>query len=344
MIRRTASELAELCGAVLEGDGARVIVGPAALGEARPDQVSFVRSARHAREFAATRAGAVLIPLDLAAVRGDLALLRCKDPSRAFSRVVAAFRPQEPKPEPGVHPSAVVEAGARVAQGASVGALCFIGAGAELDAGVVLHAGVCVGAGARIGAGSTLHSGVVLYPGVALGQRCLIHAGTVIGSDGFGFDPSPDGWEKIPHLGWVVVGDDVEVGANCAIDRGRFEATRIGNGVKLDNLVHVAHNVVIEDGALLVAQVGVAGSTRIGARAIIAGQAGVGGHLTIGSGARIGAQSGVGRDVAPGEEQFGTPARDKDEALRVWALSARLPEFLQRLRDVERRLASLEGE
>jgi UDP-3-O-[3-hydroxymyristoyl] glucosamine N-acyltransferase len=344
MIRRTASELAELCGAVLEGDGARVIVGPAALGEARPDQVSFVRSARHAREFAATRAGAVLIPLDLAAVRGDLALLRCKDPSRAFSRVVAAFRPQEPKPEPGVHPSAVVEAGARVAQGASVGALCFIGAGAELDAGVVLHAGVCVGAGARIGAGSTLHSGVVLYPGVALGQRCLIHAGTVIGSDGFGFDPSPDGWEKIPHLGWVVVGDDVEVGANCAIDRGRFEATRIGNGVKLDNLVHVAHNVVIEDGALLVAQVGVAGSTRIGARAIIAGQAGVGGHLTIGSGARIGAQSGVGRDVAPGEEQFGTPARDKDEALRVWALSARLPEFLQRLRDLERRLASLEGE
>jgi UDP-3-O-[3-hydroxymyristoyl] glucosamine N-acyltransferase len=207
----------------------------------------------------------------------------------------------------------------------------------------VLHAGVQVGAGARVGAESVLHPGVVLYPGVVLGQRCLIHAGTVIGSDGFGFDPTPEGWEKIPQYGTVVIGDDVEMGANCAIDRGRFDATRIGNGVKLDNLVHVAHNVVIEDGALLVAQVGVAGSVRIGARAILAGQAGIGGHITIGAGARIGGQSGVSKSVPAGEDQFGTPSCEKNEALRAISLSRKLPELFQRVRALERRLETGSG-
>lgn len=340
MIQRTASELAELCDAVLEGDGGRVIVGPASLIEARSDQVSFVRSARQARDLETTCAGAVVVPHDLAAGRRDLALLRCKDPSRAFSRVVEAFHPPQSRPPVGVHPKAVVEAGARIGAGASVAAQCYVGAGAELGENVVLHAGVRVGAGARVGAETVLHPGVVLYPTVELGRRCLIHAGTVIGSDGFGFDPTREGWEKVPHFGTVVIGDDVEMGANCAIDRGRFEATRIGNGVKLDNLVHVAHNVVIEDGALLIAQVGVAGSTHIGARAILAGQVGVGGHVTIGPGARIGAQSGVAKDVPAGEDQFGTPSCEKTEALRAIALSRRLPELFQRVRALERRVGT----
>lgn len=292
MIQRTASELAELCEAVLEGDGERVLVGPAALDEARSDQVSFVRSARHVGEFETTRAGAVIVPFDLRAGRADVALLRCQDPSRAFSLVVEAFRQPLPPPPAGIHPTAVVEPGARIAPGASVGPLCYVGAGAELGERVVLHPGVMLGPRVKIGAGCVLHSGVVLYDGVELGQRCLIHAGTVIGSDGFGFEPTQEGWEKVPQYGTVVVGDDVEMGSNCAIDRGRFDATRIGNGVKLDNLVHVAHNVIVEEGALLVAQVGVAGSCRIGARAILAGQAGIAGHMQIGPGARIAAQSG----------------------------------------------------
>jgi UDP-3-O-[3-hydroxymyristoyl] glucosamine N-acyltransferase len=343
MIQRTASELAELCQAVLEGDGDRVLVGPAALAEARSDQVSFVRSARHAEELERTRAGAVIVPFDLRAERPDVALLRCQDPSRAFSRVVEAFRPSLPLPPVGVHASAVVEPGAKVAPDASVGALCYVGAGAELGPGVVLHPQVTVGPGARIGAGTVLHSGVVVYAGVELGRRCLIHAGTVIGSDGFGFEPTQEGWEKVPQCGTVVVGDDVEMGANCAIDRGRFEATRIGNGVKLDNLVHVAHNVVIEDGALLIAQVGVAGSSRVGAGAILAGQVGVAGHIHIGAGARVAAQSGVGKDVPAGEDQFGSPSREKGEAFRLIALYGKLPELFQRVRALERRLGS-EGE
>jgi UDP-3-O-[3-hydroxymyristoyl] glucosamine N-acyltransferase len=177
---------------------------------------------------------------------------------------------------------------------------------------------------------------VVLCEAVELGRGCIVHPGTVIGSDGFGFEPTAEGWEKVPQCGTVVVGDDVEIGANCAIDRGRFEATRIGNGVKIDNLVHIAHNVVVEDGALLIAQVGVAGSTRVGARAILAGQAGVAGHLTIGAGARVAPQSGVGKDVPPGEDQFGSPAREKGEAFRLLALYAKLPELFQRLRRLER--------
>jgi UDP-3-O-[3-hydroxymyristoyl] glucosamine N-acyltransferase len=338
MIQRTASELAELCQAVLEGDGGRLLVGPAALDEARSDQVSFVRSARHAGELETTRAGAVIVPFDLSARRPDVALLRCQDPSRAFSRVVEAFRDPLPPPPPGVHPSAVVEKGARIGPGASVGPLCYVGGGAELGERVVLHAGVKLGPGVKIGADCVLHFGVVLYHGVELGKRCLIHAGSVIGSDGFGFEPTRDGWEKVPQCGTVVVGDDVEIGANCAIDRGRFEATRIGNGVKLDNLVHLAHNVVVEDGALLIAQVGVAGSSRIGARAVLAGQVGVVGHVEIGPGARIAAQSGVSRDVPAGEDQFGSPAREKGEAFRLHALYGKLPELFQRVRELERRL------
>jgi UDP-3-O-[3-hydroxymyristoyl] glucosamine N-acyltransferase len=283
-----------------------------------------------------------VVPLDLHPERPDVTLLRAEDPTRAFSRVVEAFLAPLPTPEPGVHPTAVVDPSVRLGDGVSVGPLCSVGRGAELGVGVVLHPGVHVGPHVRIGAGSVLHSGVVLYDGVVMGERCLVHAGSVIGSDGFGFEPTATGWEKVPQCGNVVVGDDVEIGANCAIDRGRFEATRIGDGVKLDNLVHVAHNVIVEDGALLIAQVGVAGSSRIGARAILAGQAGIAGHVNIGPGARVGAQTGVGKDVPAGVDHFGSPSREKGEAFRLLALYGKLPELFQRVRALERRLP--EGE
>ncbi|MEQ1891917.1 MAG: UDP-3-O-(3-hydroxymyristoyl)glucosamine N-acyltransferase [Planctomycetota bacterium] len=342
MIQHTAVALAELCGAVLEGDGTRLLVGPASLAEARPDQISFVRSARQAGELAKSSAGAVVVPREIELPVGDRALLRSADPSRAFSRVVEAFRPTLPVPVPGVHPSAVVAPDARIGAGASIGPACHIAAGAEVGERAVLHAGVVLGPFARVGAESVLHPHVVLYDGVVLGQRCLLHAGTVLGSDGFGFEPTREGWEKVPQCGSVIVGDDVEMGANCAVDRGRFGPTRIGNGVKFDNLVHVAHNVVIEDGALLIAQVGVAGSTKIGARAILAGQAGIAGHITIGAGARVGAQSGVGQDIPPGQDHFGSPSREKGEALRIHALLGRLSELFARVKELEKRLAATE--
>lgn len=339
MIQHTATALAELCGAVLEGDGTRLLVGPASLAEAGPEHVSFVRSPKQAADLERSRAGAVVVPRDLAVAAAGRTLLRSAEPSRAFSRVVEAFRAPLPRPVPGVHPSAVVDPGARVGEGASIGPLCHLAAGAEVGARSVLHAGVVLGPGARTGPDCVLHPGVVLYDGVVLGARCLLHAGTVIGSDGFGFEPTREGWEKVPQCGTVLIGDDVELGANCAIDRGRFGPTRIGNGVKFDNLVHVAHNVTIEDGALLIAQVGVAGSSRIGSRAILAGQVGVAGHITIGAGARVGAQSGVGQDVAPGEDHFGSPSRDKGEALRIHAMLGRLGELFARVKELEKELA-----
>ncbi len=341
MIQRTASELAALCGAILEGDGGRMLVGPAALAEAQPDQVSFLRSTRDSAELEATRAGAVVVPLDTQAGRRDLALLRCEDPSRAFSRVVEAFRPAGERPLPGIHPSATVASDARLGQEVSIGPSCVIGAGAELGPRVVLHACVVVGPLVRIGADTEIHPGAVLYGGVTLGRRCLVHAGVVVGSDGFGFEPGEAGWEKVPQCGTVEIGDDVEIGANSAIDRGRFSATRIGNGVKIDNLVHVGHNVVVGDGALLVAQVGIAGSSRIGEGAILAGQAGIGGHLEIGPRARIAAQSGVADDLPGGQDYFGCPAREKREAFRLLALYGKLPELVQRIRDLEHRLEEL---
>ncbi len=344
MITRTASELAALCGAVLEGDGERRLVGPASLSEANPDQVSFLRSARQSAQLESTRAGAVVVPPDVRPARSDLALLRSADPSRAFTRVVEAFQPERARPPAGVHATALVALDARLGEAVGIGAQCVVGTDAEIGARTTLHPGVIVGAGARIGADCELHPGVVLYPGVTLGARCIVHAGSVIGSDGFGFEPGAEGWEKIPQSGTVVVGDDVEIGANSTIDRARFGATRIGNGVKIDNLVQIGHNVVVGDGALLIAQVGVAGSVKIGERAILAGQAGIAGHLEIGPGARIAAQSGVGKDVGAGKDWFGSPAREKGEAFRLLALYAKLPEFAKRLREVEERLGRLEGE
>lgn len=341
MITRTVSQLAEICGATLEGDGARRIVGPAALAEARDDQVSFLGNPRYTAELASTRAAAVLVSPGVEARRAGLSLLRCENPSQAFTRVIEEFVPESRTPEPGIHATAIVAPDAHLADGVSVGPHCVIGAEATIGERVVLEAAVVVGAGARIGADSLLHASCVLYDGVALGERCVVHAGAVIGSDGFGFEPTAEGWDKIPQCGTVVVEDDVEIGANTTIDRGRFGATRIGRGAKIDNLVHVAHNVVIGEGALLIAQVGIAGSSTIGKRAILAGQVGVTGHVRVGDGARISAQSGISKDITGGSDYFGSPVRPQMDAMRILAVTGKLPEMARRLRELERRVAEL---
>ncbi len=342
MISRTVSELAELCGATLEGDGARVVVGPASLADASADEVSFLAHPRYVSEVEETRAGAVVVAHGVELRRADLTLLRCENPGRAFSRVIEVFRPVVDPVEPGVHPSATIETGASLEAGVSVGAGAFVGRDARLAAGVVLHPGAIVGTRCVVGARTVLHSACVLYPRTEIGADCIIHAGAVLGSDGFGFDPVPSGWQKVPQCGSVVVEDDVEIGANCTIDRGRFGATRIRHGSKLDNLVHVAHNVVVGPNALLVAQVGVAGSSRIGERVVLAGQVGVSGHISIGDGAQVGGAASVFRDLDAGGEYWGTPAIDKVRQVRATAVFAKLPDLASRVRKLERRLAQLE--
>ncbi len=331
-----------MCGAELEGDGTRVVDGPASLREAGPRHISFFAQPRYRAELEATRAAGVLVPRGTQRKDPGPALLVCQDPSAAFTRIVGAFVEPEPVPEPGVHPTAVVDPRARIHAGASIGPLCRIAAECELAEGVQLVSGVHLGRGVRVGARSVLHPGVVIYPGCTIGARCTIHAGTVIGADGFGFEPTREGWQKIPQVGHAVVEDEVEIGANVTIDRGRFGATRIGRGAKIDNLVQIGHNVVVGEGVLLIAQTGIAGSTRIEARAILAGQVGVQGHVTIGAGARIGGQAGVFGDVPPGEEWTGYPARPHRESLRSLAEVQRLPKLVERVRALEQDLKRMQ--
>ncbi len=339
---KTLAEIAEHCGAALEGDGSRLVVGPADLEGASADEVSFLANPRYGALLGTTCAAGVLVGADADGAREGLTLLRVADPNRAFSRVVELFAPRFRSQPPGVHPTAVVAEDALLGEGSSIGPHCFVDTGVELGAGVVLHAGVALGEGVRVGAGSVLHANVVLYPLCEVGARCVLHAGAVLGADGFGFDPTAAGWEKVPQCGRVVVGDDVEIGANSCIDRARFGATRIGNMVKIDNLVQVGHNCLVEDAALLCAQVGMAGTATIRTRVILAGQAGVGGHLEIGAGTQVGGQAGVTGNLPAGGAYTGWPARPARQALRETAHLKRLPELARTVRELQERLNELE--
>ncbi len=335
------SRLAELIGAELEGDGALVVEGLSTLSEAGPREVTFLANERYRPQLATTRAVAVVVRRDEPRGACGAALLRVADPNRAFTQVIKAFAPTFDRPAPGVHASATVHPTAEVHATASVGPQCVVEAQARIGAGAVLRAQVFVGAHAVVGNDCFVQPLVTIYERVVLGARVVVHAGTVLGAEGFGWEPTRAGWDKIPQCGTVIVEEDVEIGANCAVDRARFGATRICKGAKLDNLVHVAHNVVVGPNALLVAQVGIAGSSKIGERAILAGQVGVGGHATIGAGARVGGQAGVFGDVPAGEDWAGWPARPKAQTMRSAALVARLPELSARLKALEQEVAHL---
>jgi UDP-3-O-[3-hydroxymyristoyl] glucosamine N-acyltransferase len=226
---------------------------------------------------------------------------------------------------------------------AAIGALAIVGARARISASVRLHPLVYVGADAEVGEGSELYPHVVVRERVSLGRRVIVHAGAVIGSDGFGYVPGPDGHRKIPQVGTVIIEDDVEIGANSAIDRAMLGATIVRRGTKIDNLVQVGHNVEIGERSILVAQVGISGSSRLGRAVVLGGQVGIADHVTVGDEAKIAAQSGVHADVPAGERLLGTPARPITQAKRIMLAENHLPEVARRLRALERRLERLEA-
>ena len=337
-------DLAALCGAELIGDPLLRIDAPASLEAAGPNEISFFGHARYAKELASTRAGALVVPRALDVKDCAATLLRCVNPNAAFTQVLTAFGRLPARPAPGVHPTALIGRDAELGDGVSIGAYCVVGEGARIGAGAVLHSHVVVGPRATVGAHSELRSFVTLYDGVTLGARCLLHAGAVIGADGFGFDPrigrgGLEGWDKVPHGGTVELGDDVEVGANACIDRGRFEATRVGRGAKLDNLVHVGHNVQVGEHVLLIAQVGIAGSTKVGAGAVLAGQVGVNTHIEIGPGARVAPGSNVWHSIEGGRDYGGYWALPRGEWMRNQAHMNRISELAERVRALEKTLA-----
>lgn len=335
------SLLASRLGCALRGDGEVEVARVAGLGEAGPGDLSFVSGARYAPQVKTTRASAVIVPPGL---ETPLPSLVSDNPYLAFARAVGLLHPDTVLP-PGVHPSAVVDETAEVAQDAHVGPLCVIGAGARVGARTILHAHVVLYEGVSVGADCRLHSGVQVRERCRLGDRVIVQNNAVIGGDGFGFAKDADGrYQKIPQVGVVVVEDDVEIGALTAVDRAALHETRIGRGSKLDNLVQVGHSVAIGRDTVLAGQVGVAGSTTLGDRVTLAGQVGVAGHLTIGSDVIATAQTGIPSSVEPGRMISGYPAIDNRDWLKASAVFAQLPELRKRVRELERRLGERDGE
>ena len=334
-------DLAAALGLEVEGESALEIRGVAPLETAGPDDLAFVRSERFAPLLASTRAGAVIAPRGLE-VAGR-AVLRSPDPGRDFDRAVRLLLPTS-SPRPGRHPSAYVDPEARVDPDASLGPQCAVLARASVGARSVLHAGVVLEEEVEVGEDCELHSGCVVRARSRLGDRVVLQPGVVIGGDGFGYvGGEAGGLVKVQQLGRVLIGDDVEIGANSTVDRGTLGDTTIGRGVKIDNLVQIGHNCRIGERAVIVSQAGLAGSTLLERGAVVLAQAGIAGHLTVGAGALIGPQSGVHKNVPPGTRVLGSPQREERNFHRLMAALTRLPRLLRRVRALEERLGLRES-
>ncbi len=332
---RTLGELAALAGCEVSGDPGLIVTGVADPAQAGPGDMVFVVEAKYRERALGSLAGFVLASEAFAQRPGLVA----KHPRVAMARVMAAF--VAPGPSPGIHPGAHVDPQAVLGPQVSVGPGAVIGAGVSVGQGTVLHANVVLCAGARIGSECVLHAGVVVRERCVLGDRVVVQPGAVIGSDGFGFVPTAAGNLKIPQLGDVIVEDDVEIGANCTIDRGTMGDTVIRRGTKLDNLVHIAHNVEVGENCMLVAQVGISGSTKIGERCIFGGQSGAVGHVTIGPRTTLAAKSGITKDTEGNQTLSGWPARPHRDELKRMAEVARMARRMEKL---EARLAALAGD
>ncbi len=336
------SELAMRTGAQLDGYGADAeITGAAGLDRAGPGQVSFLGDPRYTPRLRTTRASAVYVSEGMEVGRDDIAILRARDPRLAYTRALILFHP-EATFTPFIHPSAVIDPTASIADDVFVGACAVIGRNVEVGAKARIYPNATLYDGVRIGAGSTIHSGVAIRENSILGECVIVHNNAVIGCDGFGYAKDEERrWLKVPQTGRVVIEDDVEIGSCTTIDRPSVGETRIARGAKIDNMVQIGHSCTVGEDALLCAQVGLAGSSNIGDRAILAGQAGVAGHLTIGDDAVLTAKSATSHDVPPGKVISGIPAFDNKEWLRSVAAFRRLGELRAAVRELERRLAEL---
>ncbi len=340
MIEKALGELANAVAGRVIGDPATRIRGVAGIREALPGDITFLANPRYERYLSETRASAVICS-DGAAPAG-MSLLIVENPYLAFQQIVAVLRPHSYRPVAGVHPSAVISPSAQLGEGVSVGPLCVIEDAAVIGARTALMAACYVGHQSRIGPDSLLYPRVVVREECEVGARCIIHAGVVIGADGFGFALDGGRYQKVPQVGNVVIGDDVEIGANTTIDRATTDSTRVGDGTKIDNLVQIGHNVSIGKHCIVVAQVGISGSTELEDYVTLGGQSGLLGHIRVGTRAMVGAKSGVTKSVPAGETVSGYPAVPHRVFGRLNAFFQKLPELFKQTRDLEQRVRSLE--
>jgi UDP-3-O-[3-hydroxymyristoyl] glucosamine N-acyltransferase len=342
----TLDEVAKLVGGEVVGDGSVVLTGVAGIKDAGPGQLTFLSNPKYEQYLAETHASAVVVGSEYrdAASSNGRPVLVAENAYGTIARVMALFEQDARDVEPGVHPSAVVDATAELGADVAVGANAVILSGVVLGDRTVVHPGVYMGRSASVGDDSVIHANVTVRAECVIGSRVIVHSGTVIGSDGFGFAREDDTCRKVPQVGNVVVEDDVEIGANVCIDRATIGTTRIGRGTKIDNLVQIAHNVVIGEDSLIVAQVGISGSTEVGKNVVLAGQAGLVGHIQIGDGAMVGAQAGVIGSIPAGERVSGYPARKHSISKRINACLTHLPSLFARVKEIEKRLRDLGGE
>ena len=336
-MRRTAKELAEAIGARLEGDGAFEVAGIAAPERAGARDLIYVEAAKHTQRAAASAAVCVI-----AGEGVDFpgkTVLRSTQPKVAFARAAELLLGRPPIAS-GLHPTAIVAPLARIAPGAGIGPYAVIGEDAHVGAGTQIGAHSVIGAGCWIGENCRIHPRVTLYAGVRLGNRVEVHSGAVIGADGFGYAFGEGKHWKFPQVGIVEIGDDVEIGANATIDRGSLDDTRIAEGVKLDNLVHVGHNCQIGTQTVIAAQTGISGSSVLGSHVVVGGQVGIADHCTLEDGAIAGAQAGIptGKTIRGGQTVWGTPAREIRKFKEIYVWYARLPELAARIKGIEEKL------
>jgi UDP-3-O-[3-hydroxymyristoyl] glucosamine N-acyltransferase len=331
----TVGELAKMCDGKVSGDAADTITGAASLAEATSGEITFYGNPRYLAAFRRTRASAALVPQDFEEqIVG--AQIRVADPSKAFEQVVLKFAPQPISFPPGIHPSAVIAPEASLGKNVAIGPYVVVEANARIGDGTRIGAHSYIGHETTIGAASLIYPNVTIRERVKIGERVIIHSGTVVGSDGFGFEMAAAGHKKVPQIGIVQIDNDVEIGANTTIDRARFGRTWIQEGVKIDNLVQIAHNVVIGKHSIIVAQVGIAGSVRIGSGVVIGGQAGIIGHIEIDDGTMIGAQTGVSKSLHGGT-WWATPAEPLKESMQHLAWVRRLGKLFERVKALEQK-------
>jgi UDP-3-O-[3-hydroxymyristoyl] glucosamine N-acyltransferase len=335
----TLAALAELVGGRLVGRADVVVEGAASPQAAGPRDVTFVMTPGDLPKLLASAAGCAVVPEGLDVPDRDV--VHHRRPYVALAKALEALYPPEPA-APGVHPSACVDDSASLGDRVRVGPHAIVQRGAVLGDDVRIGAGAYVGRNVQVGAGTTIFPHVTLYERVVVGSRCILHAGAVVGADGFGFTPHEGRHLKIPQVGGVVIGDDVEIGANTCIDAGTMEPTRIGSGTKIDNLVQIGHNCVVGERVIICGSVGVAGSTRIEDGATIAGMVAIGGHVVIGAGATVSGRAGVVSDVPPKAVVGGFPQMPMEDWRRSSAAVRRLPDLLHEVRDMRRRLEALE--
>ncbi|RJO64613.1 MAG: UDP-3-O-(3-hydroxymyristoyl)glucosamine N-acyltransferase [Candidatus Omnitrophota bacterium] len=339
-MRKTLKEIADFVGGKVVGDETIAVTGVAGIQDAQAGEITFLANPKYLPFLERTRACAVITSTDTKSAKKPLIL--AENPSLAFVKAVSFIVPEEAVHPRGLHPTAVIGKDACIGKNVSVGPYAVIEDGVSIGENSVIYAHCYIGKDCRIGNAVLMYPNVSMRERVTVGNKVIIHGGAVIGSDGFGFVTVEGIHHKIPQVGTVIIEDDVEIGANVTIDRARFDKTVIGKGTKIDNLVHIAHNVIIGQNCFVVAQVGISGSTSVGNNSILAGQVGVVGHISIGDNCVVMAQAGVSKSIPDNTVSWGSPAKPEKIAKRLNAALANLPRLFGSVAELKRRMEEIE--